>query len=262
MTVFSRPTNANSQEIMKAIKQQEKMWPPPIPFAKARSSKSKTTTKEKTSSASADDDDKTAYLTVEIKFNPDDEDSQTYEEKIRKYKGNKKPEQWVLYRKQMDELFEKSDIESADDGEVETRHHHYQATLRDKAKDEYTRAHNTRTAVNLALPAHEQLTDHAVQKMVINDVARKEFPNWKSAVRQQKHYMRTCLYMGDQDPAKFIERLNDMNDSLPYFPYLDGRQPANKMPDDELIDMVDSAKKFDWHLTMMEQGKRPTVSKR
>ena len=80
MTVFSHPMNSSSKEIMGAIKQQEKIWPPPIPFAKACKSKSKMTTKS-SGTESNDVEDKTKYLTVEIRFEPRDPDSQTYEEK-------------------------------------------------------------------------------------------------------------------------------------------------------------------------------------
>ena len=69
MTVFSRPANSSSKEIMGAIKQQERMWPPPIPFAKARKKKSKTS-KKLSGNDSDDDEDKTKYLKVDINFDP------------------------------------------------------------------------------------------------------------------------------------------------------------------------------------------------
>ena len=41
---------------------------------------------------------------------------------------------------------------------------------------------------------------------------------WKSAARKQKSYMRKSLSMGNMDPVEFLERLNEMNEYLGYFP--------------------------------------------
>ena len=107
----------------------------------------------------------------------------------------------------MEELFGKTRCSSSSDEDVLTRHRQYQATLRETAKEEYVRANNHRTQQNLAKTVSRHSSNHMLQQRVINDIARKEFQNWKSAVRQQKHYMQTCLYMGDQEPSKFIKSL-------------------------------------------------------
>ena len=69
--------------------------------------------------------------------------------------------------------------------------------------------------------------------------------------------MRTCIYIGNQNPKNVIERVKWMNEAFQYFPTTEQFGPAREMPDDEIIDCIDNAKKLDWHIIMMAQGKRP-----
>ena len=127
MTVFSHFLDSKDK-IMEGIKQQGKIWPPPIPFISLKSKK--TNGKSKATVEDSDGEDKTKYLTVKVKFNPMDKDSEDYDEKIFKF-SNRTPEEWLHYCKQMDKLFEKLTI--TDD--PERQHGHYQATLHEDAKE-------------------------------------------------------------------------------------------------------------------------------
>jgi hypothetical protein len=249
MVSFSKFSDQNA--ILDGIKQQEKMWPPPIAFhPKSEKTKGKTTKSEHDSDD--DTDTKKKYLKVNILFDPDEPEGDSYEEKVFKFEDGD-PEDFVRHRQQLDELFKKLLIEDNPD----QQHRHYQASFFGKAKEEYTRAYNEHNTANEARPNNERLDDDVVLANIVNDVARKFFDNWQSSVRQQKNYLRTCLYIGNQNPKKFIERIKKINEYLPYFPYHNGGEPYAKMAEDELLDILDSAKKIDWHLTMMSQGKRP-----
>lgn len=63
---------------------------------------------------------------------------------------------------------------------------------------------------------------------------------------------------GDMDPDKFCDRLEKMNRMLQFFPPVSD-DAANQVvfEDDELCDILDSAKKPEWHVIMMSQGMRP-----
>jgi len=139
----------------------------------------------------------------------------------------------------------------------ESQHRRYQATLTKKAKDWYTRAFNERTVENNARAINQRLDEGEILAMVLNDVAKKIFPNWRSAVRQQKNYMRTGLRIGNAMPKNFFERLTEMNNGIPYYPHPDDQGPYEKLSEDELVDIGDNAKKVKWHLEMLKQGRRP-----
>jgi hypothetical protein len=64
--------------------------------------------------------------------------------------------------------------------------------------------------------------------------------------------------MGDMSPDKFIDRVLKLNRMLQYFPYgdTDLSLPAS-LEEDELIDILDSAKKLEWHAKMLEMGRAP-----
>ena len=82
MAVFSRFVSG-TKNIMDAIKHQEKVWPPPIPLVpKTLKSMDKS---ENSKLQVPELKDKTKYLTVNIKYNPNDENSNEYEEHIFKF---------------------------------------------------------------------------------------------------------------------------------------------------------------------------------
>jgi hypothetical protein len=99
--------------------------------------------------------------------------------------------------------------------------------------------------------------------MAVNDLAKKIFgSDWETAVRRQKGYMRKHLAMGNSNPEEFGDRLIKLNRYLRYFPKkIDSNSKMliewPILPEDELVDILDSAKKPEWHLTMLSQGRRP-----
>jgi hypothetical protein len=82
--------------------------------------------------------------------------------------------------------------------------------------------------------------DNELIELVLRDVGLEYIP--KRAIRVQKYYMRRCLCMGlNTFVQQFVERLNDLNRYLLYFP-----EGKNKQLDqDEIIEILDQAKAMD-----------------
>ena len=221
----------------------EKIWPPPVPFK--RFSKDKNKAKE-------EKEDKEKFRTFEISFDPTDADSDTYDRKIRVFEEGT-PEEWVLHQMEVEDLFT-----TAGYVESEKRLAVWRALFDGKAKDYFRYYLNARTVENNAKEEDDQEDGNVVLQHVLNDVARKIFGNeWKIAARTQKTYMRNNLHIEDKNPEVFYDRLKELNRYLPYFPYRDGQAPPDTLPEDEIMDILDRAKKIDWHVTMLSQGRRP-----
>jgi hypothetical protein len=66
----------------------------------------------------------------------------------------------------------------------------------------------------------------------------------KCAIRVQKYYMRRGLHMGlNMSVQQFVERLNDLNRYLLYFP----EENSKQLDQDEIIEILDQAKAPEWH---------------
>jgi hypothetical protein len=92
--------------------------------------------------------------------------------------------------------------------------------------------------------------DNYVIKLGLRDVGLEYIP--KRAIRVQKYYMRQsrdlymCLNISVQ---QFVERLNDLNHYLLYFP----EENPKQLDQDEIIEILDQAKAVDpeWHEAMV-----------
>ena len=238
-------SNGNLRE---RIRQKEKVWPPPIPYAPKKKG-----SKAKGSDSKDDDEDKTKYITLDIKMDPTKEGSDTYEKKVPVFKDGT-AEEWTEWRKTMKNLFTLMGVEN--DGAK--MHHVIQAAMAEKAKDEYLRAFNSRVETNMSRPEQYRHNDLEVLSEALNDTAKKFFDDWKNAVRVQRNYMRTCLFIGGKDPDDFFDRIEVMNEAFEFFPYRDGAGTPNCMSEEEVMDIADNAKKFEWHVAMLSQGKHPS----
>lgn len=250
MASFLRYGTSSNRDIRERIKKGEQQWPPPVLFAPLS-----TKAVGKTSSFETDSDnekDKTSYVTIEIRFDPDDEESETYDEKIKKY-ATGTPEEWMTYLIHMSDLFDKLHITN----DPESQHRRYQTTMTTPTKESYNRVFNARRAANKMLASNQREKTNVVLAAVINELTQQVFPTWQSAHREQSHYMRSSLYLGNCEPKRFLERLTHMNEYFPYFPVGPDEEPHKKYSEYELIGMADTAKKQSWHKIMMQHGKRP-----
>jgi hypothetical protein len=92
------------------------------------------------------------------------------------------------------------------------------------------------------------IPDNQLIKIVLRDVGYDYIP--KPAICVQKYYMRRDLYMGlNTSVQQFVERLNDLNRYLLYFP----EENLKQLNQDEIIEILDQAKAMDpeWHEAMV-----------
>ena len=129
----------------------------------------------------------------------------------------------------MEEVFEKMNI--VDD--PSHQHRMFQATFQGTTKDVYTQMYNKHQVRNDERSRGRQLSELKTLELVVNDTDKKFFPNWQSATCQQKNYLCTGLYIGDGEPAKFFDRLIQMNSYFPYFPHRDDQEPYQPLAEDE-----------------------------
>ena len=249
MALFSKFAG-DSKTIQKGLREQERIWPPPVSFH-AR------TTKKVKSSDTSDDDDSDTTRSFEILLDLNDQNSDTYKMKMAVFEDGT-AEDWVTWRINVDDLFTK--VSAENNGQKQNQI--YMSLLKGSARDRYLLNYTERNDANLTLAPADRLDIADLLLLVINDTAKKYFSldcDWHKAYRYQKAYMRKNLFMGDMNPEKFCERLTKINRMLTFFPFTDDdvRESPSPLDDDELCDILDSAKKPEWHLLMMSQGKRP-----
>jgi hypothetical protein len=84
-----------------------------------------------------------------------------------------------------------------------------------------------------------EVPDNELIELVLRDVGLEYIP--KCAIRVQKYYMRQTrgIYMGlNTSVQQFIERLNDLNCYLLYFP----EENPKQLDQDEIIEILDQVK--------------------
>jgi hypothetical protein len=91
-----------------------------------------------------------------------------------------------------------------------------------------------------------EVPDNELIELVLRDVGLEYIP--KRTIRMQKYYMRQerGLYMGlNTSVQQFIERLNDLNRYLMYFP----EENPKQLDQGEIIEILDQAKAWnpEWH---------------
>ncbi len=90
---------------------------------------------------------------------------------------------------------------------------------------------------------------------ILDRVAQEFFPI-KHAYRRQHFYMRYPLYIGGKFGVReFMARLHRINACIPYFPRksdANGVKYCKRLPDDELCDILNLAKKPEWTVKMLE----------
>jgi hypothetical protein len=94
-----------------------------------------------------------------------------------------------------------------------------------------------------------ELPDHEPLELVIRDLGLDYIS--RRAIRVRKYYMRRCLFIGPMtSDQQFVERLNDLNRYLLYFP---DKHPS-QLKQDEIIEILDQAKAPEWHEAMVSDN--------
>jgi hypothetical protein len=91
-----------------------------------------------------------------------------------------------------------------------------------------------------------EVPDNELIELVLRDLGLEYIP--KCAIHVQKYCMRQGLYMGlNTSVQQFVERLNDLNRYLLYFP----EENPKQLDQDEIIEILDQAKAPEWHEAMV-----------
>lgn len=231
------------------VKGIEKVWAPPIPFeppAKRMNWRGKTEPAK---------DDKELYRSYEIPLQNGSAESDNYSRKLRVFENGTPEEFCAFCDDYYDFLVEAVYVDQPD---VQLRV--LRSLFAGETKDIFSVAYNLRHVSNSE--RDEPYPELWELEMAVNDVAKHVFgSNWETAVRRQKGFLRKHLTMGDSNPREFGNRLAKINRYLNYFPKKTDSTTnliyPTELPEDELVDILDSAKKPEWHLMMLSQGKSP-----
>ena len=91
-----------------------------------------------------------------------------------------------------------------------------------------------------------EVPDHELLGIVIGDLDLDYISRY--AIRVQRYYMRRCLFMGPSTTVKqFVEKLNDLNSYLLYFP----EEYPMQLNQDNIIKILDQDKSPEWHEAMI-----------
>jgi len=113
---------------------------------------------------------------------------------------------------------------------------------------------------NAALPEDERQNNEALFKRAKNKLAQSVFPDHKNAVRNQKRYMQTLVILPGQTVEDFCTQVEQMSSHISHMPVQDApvlAEPVTHTPQ-ELVEIIDRAKKPVWEMEMQRQGKHYT----
>jgi hypothetical protein len=228
------------------LKGMDKVWAPPICFE---------TFPKKEYRGKTDLEDEEKYREYNIPLQDGRESSDNYSRKLPVFEEGGPEAFCTFLEAYYDFLVEAGYVDMPD-----TQLRVLRSLFAGEAKDIFTVAYNLRHTKNMN--REEPYNDEWELDVALNDVAKHVFGNnWETAVRRQKGYLRKHLSMGNGNPRDFGNRLSKINRFINYFPKkLDSDSRLiywTVLPEDELVDILDSAKKPDWHLMMLSQGKSP-----
>ena len=154
----------------------------------------------------------------------------------------------------MRDLFEAVGCDGDSDEDTGRCHNYWRSILTGTAKEIFTAAANKLIAENDVKTAAEKRQYVAILVDALNEVALRVFPTKDTAYNKQRRYMQQYLMIGEGTVQEFYDRLVTMNDYLPYFPRTTTAAARRKFDEEELIWVLDVAKKPHWIPRMIEQG--------
>ena len=203
--------------------------PPAIPFRRNKKKE--------------DEEDKVETKKLKIKTDPTDEDSDEIEIRATVFDEGD-AEDWIKWRIQMDELIRDMQLETGRQKIVLAK-----ALLKGNAREKFINI-----LADLAVN-HEDSTDVDVElnddfNEAIEKLGLDYFPSVHS-YRRQRNYLRYHVFMMDMSLSDFKAELRRQNNFLRYFPVPDDREKCDVLPDDELVEIVDRAKRVEWQRDLL-----------
>ena len=182
---------------------------------------------------------KQEYLTMKLRSDPADANSQTYDLTIQFFRTGT-PEEWLLFQRDLHWVLNGQNITTGPQKFTMTRRLITGDTL---------------AVFNAAAQEHGNETN-ATFVQCLKDVTTHLFP--KRALAFQKRYMRRHLRKPrDMKTREFAARISELNQYLKQFPPFEDNQ---ELDDDEIIDIVEHAIPRSWQDNIVLQGYDPDDS--
>ena len=204
------------------------VYPPAIPFKKDKMDKM----------------EKESYKTIEIDLDPSDEQNKAKTEwKVPTFEDGT-TEDWVKWVIHFEELEAAYPLNTPGKKILMAR-----TLLCGEARDIFD------TGVSQAKPSGSTratvVSDEQKWTAGIKAVQSKYFNNDQNAWKRQCNYMRYHLFFKDDNFKAFRARLLELNKYLKYFPIPTGRSTVEVLKDDELVEILDSAKPLEYQQELL-----------
>ncbi len=201
--------------------------PPAIPFRRERTT-----------------EDEAKYETKKIKIKVDvtDEDSDELEVCATVFDEGD-AEDWIRWRIQLDELIRDKNLTTGRQKSILAK-----ALLKGEAREKFT---NLLINLELAEGENDDEEDDDERFDAVIERLGLDYFATQNAYRRQRNYLRYHLFMMDMSLSDFRTELRRQNQFLRYFPVPDGRESSDMIPDDELVDIVDRAKRIEWQRDLL-----------
>ena len=189
----------------------------------------------------AKDLQKGEYHSYKLRNVPTDDKSPTYELSI-PYFSTGTPEEWLKFRKNLKKVLTGQNVTSGPGC--------YLVAKNLLQGDALARFENAATA-----RGNETVTNFS---QVLDDVTAHVFP--ARALQTQKRFMRRYLRKPEaMKTREWVARIVEINNYLPSFPK-QGETTPTKLPDDELLDLMEFGVPNSWQRTMILQNFDPVTS--
>jgi hypothetical protein len=265
MTVFSKQNYEDQDEgrIMKAARKQHYiMFPAPISFLKDEL-KAELGMKSKKEEEDTDDE----FCSLKVPIDHEDKESKTYMVKVKKYDSGT-PEEFLKWRLTLHTLNEQ--VKNNGYGEnYDNVMNLAQAMLAGRSLEAFFNEKRSQEANNRIRKSKTQ-TEHTRKKIydfAIFELAIRAFEiqsGWIDAYERQREYMRRDLFMGNLNPEKLSQRLQDLNKYLDFIP-IEKTSDSNKitkaygksLAEDEIRSIMGRTIPPEWTVILLAPGREP-----
>jgi hypothetical protein len=126
------------------------------------------------------------------------------------YQGGKNPTDFINFRLELDHLTDKRGANQ----DIAVKKNLCNMMLGGEARKAFTQYEEELAEAD----EENELTDEDKYLSCLNKLAQEAFPDWQSAYRSQKRYMRALLVMNTNEcPGKFIKKLSRNEQDLEIF---------------------------------------------
>ena len=185
---------------------------------------------------------------IKIKIDPDNDDSEELEVRAFMFEDGD-AEQWIKWRIQLDELIRDIPLKT-EQGKIKTA----KALLKGAAREVFLTE-----LVDVELDADSESADldgHVVFEETVDRLGRRYFTT-QHAYRRQRNYLRYHLFMMEMKFRDFKTELLRQNNYLRYFPIPDDRESCDPLPEDEIVEIIDRAKRIEWQRDLLSANIDP-----